>query len=65
MTPIQTVLYAATLFLALSSLHKWKFRRESKATRMGRSLRLYQMRLLTELTGEMADGLSGHILRTA
>ena len=58
MTPIQTVLYAATLFLALSSLLKWKFRREAKAIRMGRSLRVYQTRLL-------ADGLSGHMLRTA
>ena len=59
MTPIQLFLYAATLFLALTSLLRRKYRREIKTFRMQRSLRLYSTRVLSELSAGMANGLSG------
>jgi len=65
MTPMQTLLYAATLFLALASLLKWKYRREVKAVRMQRSLRIYTARALAELSSEMAGGLSAVALGRA
>ena len=65
MTQIQSLLYAAALFLALTSLLKWKYRREIKTVRMQRSLRLYSLRVLTELSGGIANGLSGANLGTA
>lgn len=42
MTPI-ALFYAATLFLALASLLRWTFLRQSAARRLERSLRVYMM----------------------
>jgi len=42
----QSILFGAALFLALAFLLTWKYRRETKACRMERSLRLYAQRAL-------------------
>ena len=42
MTPIAPF-YAATLFLALASLLRWTYLRQSAARRLERSLRVYLM----------------------
>ncbi len=48
MTPIQPVLFAASLFLALTSLLRWTHRREI-TNRLQRSLRAYLMKRSSEL----------------
>jgi hypothetical protein len=48
MLPIQNTLYAVALFLALTSLLRWKHIRQSAAHRLKRSLRVYMMRRSSE-----------------
>ena len=61
MTPVQLMLFAATLFLALASLLNWKSRRHLRATRMERCLRVY----LTKGLAGWSDNLAGAAWRTA
>ena len=49
MTPAQHLIYAVSLFFALSSLLKWTVRRQTPTVRMERSLRLYRTRLIEGL----------------
>jgi hypothetical protein len=41
MTTMQPITYALSLFLALASLLRWKYRRQDTPHRVGRSLRTY------------------------
>lgn len=49
MTPI-TPFYAATLFLALASLLRWTYLRQSAARRLERSLRVYLLHRPADMT---------------
>ena len=49
MTPIQPVLFAASFFLALTSLLRWTHRREV-TNRLQRSLRAYLTKRSSEIT---------------
>ena len=53
MTPIAP-LFAATLFLALASLLRWSYLRQSAARRLKRSLRVYMMNRPADLTASGA-----------
>jgi hypothetical protein len=55
MTQADLLLYAATLFLALLSLLRWKLRREVTFDRVRRSLRMYAMKMLAHMPAEMAS----------
>jgi hypothetical protein len=63
MMPAQPILYAATMFLALASLLRWKYRREFPYYRLRRGLQTYAVRVLSELTA--GGSLSGASLKTA
>lgn len=49
MTPIAPF-YAATLFLALATLLRWTYLRQSAARRLERSLRVYMMKRPADAT---------------
>lgn len=61
MMSAQPILYAVTMFFALASLLRWKYRREFPYYRLRRGLQTYAVRVLSELTG--AGGFSA--LKTA
>ena len=65
MMPAQPILYAVMMFLALASLLRWKYRREFPYYRLRRGLQTYAVRMLSDLSAEVAGTLSGSALKTA
>ena len=58
MMPAQPIVFAVTMFLALTSLLRWKSLRQSPYYRLRRGLQMYRVRVLSELSGNVAGTLS-------
>lgn len=60
--PAQLTLYATTMFLALGSLLRWKYRRDFPYDRLRRGLQTYAVRVLR---AEVAGMLPGATFKAA
>lgn len=58
---VQPILYGMTMFLALASLLRWKYLRQSGHNRLRRGLQMYAVRVLSDLSAEVAGALSATI----
>lgn len=58
MMPAQPIVYAVTMFLALTSLLRWKCLRQSPYHRLRRGLQMYRVRVLSELSANVTGTFS-------